>query len=154
MSLIDWFKNLFKKKEEHYQIQIDIQKQISVKEYSKMLKEKRYLFETTKGKLDLLSFPNKEKYINEQDLVDFIREYKDEIDWTYFCIHVPMTKKMMEEFREYLNWKYIIRDQEDIDDEIIERNAQFINFDELLWRRELSEDFIRKYEYKFGKSDF
>ena len=43
---------------------------------------------------------------------DFIREFKDKVDWFYISLSQELSEKFIKEFQDKVNWEYISEYQE------------------------------------------
>lgn len=86
--------------------------------------------------------------IGEQTLtIDFIREYKDSLDdnfWYWISAHIELTEKLIDEFRDKLNWSYISRRQ--LNEDFIRKHIDYIDWSGISAKQRFSEEFARAYK--------
>jgi hypothetical protein len=83
---------------------------------------------------------SKSKHINN----DFIRKYRDKIDWFTLCFHHKLDDSIIMQFSHKLGWENICRYQS-LSTEFIKRNIEHIDFNLILRHQILSPEFIKEY---------
>lgn len=87
--------------------------------------------------------------IEEQTLtIDFIREYKDSSDdnfWYWVSEYVELTEKLIDEFRDYLDWTVISHSQT-LSEDFIKKYIDYVDWNVISAKQKISEDFARKYK--------
>lgn len=82
--------------------------------------------------------------------IDFIREHKDTIDfWNWVSENILLTPKLIEEFKDYLNWR-LISGRKDLTEEFIRKHIDRIVLFEVYGNANLSEQFFRDYYHKIN----
>lgn len=77
--------------------------------------------------------------------IDFLREYKDKIEWDSYWAFVPIKFDILYEFRDRVDdWKIISRNQE-LPIEVIEQFKNELDWEAVCLKTHLTEEFMEKY---------
>lgn len=91
-------------------------------------------------KFEQLSFNNK---LNLS--IDFLREFKDEIDWEGWWLFQPLKYKELYEFRDMIyDWRQISRNR-NLPIEVIEHFRNELNWKDVCLKTHLTEEFMEEY---------
>ena len=77
---------------------------------------------------------------------DFIREFKDKVDWSAICRYQKLSEEFIEEFQDKLYWKHISCYQE-LSVEFIKKFRHKIDWELLSCSKYIDEDTLRKFQY-------
>ena len=77
---------------------------------------------------------------------DFIREFKDKVDWSAICRYQKLSEEFIEEFQDKLYWKHISGYQE-LSVEFIKKFRHKIDWELLSCSKYIDEDTLRKFQY-------
>lgn len=91
---------------------------------------------------------SKSKHIND----NFIRYYKDKIDWFVLCFHSQLSDEILIQFSEQIGWTNICMYQS-LSIHFIESNLINIDFDQLIRYQILPVSFFKKYINFFDLRD-
>lgn len=94
-----------------------------------------------------------------QDLTEqFIRDYRDSLDWMWMCIHQPMTEDFMIEMEDSIDWRWnYVAENQVMSDQFIIDNAHRLNYYCLVKNRagvKLSDRVIYELSERIDKSIF
>jgi hypothetical protein len=119
------------------------------KEIEKICKEYDIEFYPTLSKDFIREFKDKVDwyYISRyQELSeDFVRKFKDEVDWVYISIHQKLSENFIREFRDKVNWTNISEHQK-LSEDFIQEFKDRVDWYYISGYQKLSEDFIREFK--------
>jgi len=75
---------------------------------------------------------------------DFIREYRDCVDWQEISTKQTLSEAFMKEHRDYIHWSSISTRQK-LSEDFIREHRDYIHWQSISGCQTLSEDFIREY---------
>jgi hypothetical protein len=78
---------------------------------------------------------------------DFIREFKDKVDWTYISIRQNLSEDFIREFQDKVDWDNISEFQK-LSEDFIREFQNKVNWLYISEFQKLSEDFIREFQNK------
>lgn len=76
---------------------------------------------------------------------EFIREFKDHLDWNWISIRQTLSESFIEEHKNLVDWRYISEYQK-LSEEFIEKHKDWVCWCYISRAQDLSEPFIRKYK--------
>ena len=103
-------------------------------------------------KLKGLDYSN-EAFIDWRDVYqrplteDFIREFKDKVDWYYISVYQNLSEDFIREFQDKVNWNAISEYQR-LSEAFIREFQDKVNWSSISARQKISEDFIREFQDK------
>jgi len=74
---------------------------------------------------------------------DFIREFKDSVDWIYICTYQKLSEKFMSEFKDKLDWKSVGPYQR-MSKDFIEKFKDKLDLEYLLKYNQIDQKFYNK----------
>lgn len=86
---------------------IDITKTMSLQEWDRIIKNNEYENIVLKTGIEIFKRSCTQEEHDEQELVDFLREYRDFLDWKNVCKSVVLTTRILEEFKDKLDWENV-----------------------------------------------
>ena len=78
---------------------------------------------------------------------DFIREFKDKVNWDWISQYQKLSEDFIREFKNKVNWTYILKYQK-LSEDFIREFKDKVNWDWISQYQKLSEDFIREFKNK------
>ena len=81
---------------------------------------------------------------------NFIKKFKDYIDWTIFLENNKCSEKFLIKYEKYLDWTAVSQWQ-DLSESFIEKYQKKVNWFEIFQGQELSEEFCKRWKYKYDE---
>ena len=78
---------------------------------------------------------------------DFIRDFRDEVDWKWISSTQQRNENFIEEFKEKINWEAVSRYQ-DLSEDFIKQHQDKLDWKWISRYQVLSEDFIQEFQNK------
>ena len=78
------------------------------------------------GTVDWANFAEKE------DLIDFLKENKNQIDWASFLMNKTVSEELVEEVKDIINWERLSRSRTKLDKEFIIDYKDYLNINDML----------------------
>lgn len=84
--------------------------------------------------------------------IDFIRKYKDYIDWGYVCCTQTLTENFIREFYDYIDWESICERQQ-LSEELIREFADFVDWEMVDCFQHISNEFREEFKEYLEKTE-
>ena len=97
------------------------------------------------------TFPNSEYQSHVEFLElssDWLREHKDQLDWTQVCRFQKLEQSFIEQMDQYVNWIAVSKWQLRLSQDFIRRNWDKLNKPLLIRHTTFSESFLREFKDK------
>lgn len=86
-------------------------------------------------------------------LIEYVREFQDELNWSAICIHQKLSEYFIREFQDKVDWFWICRHQK-LSEDFIRDFQDKVNWIQVSICQNLSEEFIREFQDKVDCKEF
>ena len=83
------------------------------------------------------------KTMQEQTDTNFLREYKDGIDWFTLCCWRKFTEDELRQFKDYVKWNLVLYTHK-LSESFMREFLDYLDVNDMARNKELSMDFIRE----------
>ena len=88
-----------------------------------------------------------------QDYIYIANNANKDVDWSTLCMHMQLSEEFIEDFQDKVDWGNISYYQDNISEDFIAKFQDKIAWQFIAQRRQLSNEFIRKYLHKLNITD-
>ena len=86
-------------------------------------------------------------YRNNELTEEFIREFKDRVNWIYISVCQKLSEDFIREFEDIVDWYWISRSQK-LSEDFIREFEDKVNWNMISKFQKLSEEFIKEFKNK------